>query len=94
MHIGTLTVELHLPGCNSLKQKRSLLKPLLSRLHREFNISAAEIDQHDHHRSAFIACAIVSNDVKHIQRVLEKIPDWIENHRPDLQVVDQQFTLL
>jgi hypothetical protein len=94
MHIGTLTIELYLPGCNSLKQKRSRLKPLLARLHREFNISAAEIDHNDQHRSALIACAIVSNDVKHVQRVLEKIPDWIENYRPDLQVVDQHFMLL
>lgn len=94
MHVGTLTVELHLPGCDSLKQKRSRLKPLLARLHKEFNISAAEIDRHDHHRAAIIACAIVSNDQKHIQRVLEKIPDWIEKYRPDLQVVDDQILML
>jgi uncharacterized protein YlxP (DUF503 family) len=93
MHVGTLTVELHLPGCDSLKQKRSRLKPLLARLHREFNISAAEVDHNDHHRAALIACAIVSNDVKHVQRVLEKIPEWIEKHRPDLQVVDHEITL-
>jgi uncharacterized protein YlxP (DUF503 family) len=94
MHIGTLTVELYLPGCNSLKQKRSLLKPLLARLHRDFNISAAEIDHNDHHRAALIACVIVSNDGKHVQRVLEKIPNWIETNRPDLQVVDQQIMLM
>ena len=94
MHVGALTVELYLPGCNSLKQKRSRLKPLLARLHREFNISAAEIDQNDQHRAAVIACAIVSNDAKHVQRVLEKIPNWIEKFRPDMQVVDQQIMLL
>jgi len=94
MHVGTMTVELYLPGCDSLKQKRSLLKPLLARLHREFNISAAEIDLNDHHRAALIACAIVSNDAKHVQRVLEKIPNWIETYRPDLQVVDQHILML
>jgi uncharacterized protein YlxP (DUF503 family) len=94
MHVGTITIELYLPGCDSLKQKRSRLKPLLARLHREFNISAAEIDHNDQHRAAVIACAIVSNDAKHIQRVLEKIPDWIEKFRPDMQVVDQQIMML
>jgi uncharacterized protein YlxP (DUF503 family) len=93
MHVGTLTVELHLPGCDSLKQKRSRLKPLLARLHREFNISAAEVGHNDHHRAALIACAIISNDAKHVQRVLEKIPDWIERHRPDMQVVDHEIML-
>ncbi|MCJ7708279.1 MAG: DUF503 domain-containing protein, partial [Anaerolineales bacterium] len=43
MHVGALTLELRLPGCSSLKQKRSRLKPLLAALHREFNLSAAEI---------------------------------------------------
>lgn len=93
MHVGTLLVELYLPGCSSLKHKRSALKPLLARLHKEFNLSVAEVDYNDRHRSAMIACAVVSNDVKHVQRVLEKIPGWIETHRPDLQVVDQEMIL-
>jgi len=41
--IGTLTFHLHLPGCASLKEKRSRLKPLLARLHRQFNVSTAEM---------------------------------------------------
>lgn len=94
MHVGTLTIELHLPGCDNLKQKRSRLKPLLARLHREFNISTSEIDLNDRHRSAVIACALVSNDANHIQRVFEKIPDWIEKNRPDIQVVDEQIMFL
>lgn len=94
MHVGALTIELHLPGCSTLKQKRSRLKPLLARLHREFNISASEIDLNDRHRAAVIACALVSNDAKHIQRVFEKIPDWIEKFRPDVMVVDHEIMFL
>jgi hypothetical protein len=94
MHVGTLSVELHLPGCRSLKEKRSRLKPLLAGLHRQFNISAAEIDLNDHHQSATIACALVSNDPRHVQQVLDAIPDWIERRRPDLQVVDHQIAML
>jgi uncharacterized protein YlxP (DUF503 family) len=94
MHVATLTIELRLPGCTSLKQKRSRLKPLLARLHREFNVSAAEIDHNDSHRTAVIACAVVSNDARHVQRLLVGIPRWIETHRPDLQVIDDQIMLL
>lgn len=93
MHIVAMLIELHLPGCASLKQKRSRLKPLLSGLHREFNISAAEIDQNDNHRMSTIACAIVSNDGRHAQRVLSKIPSWIESHRPDVQIIDSSITI-
>jgi uncharacterized protein YlxP (DUF503 family) len=94
MHVATLIIELLIPGSDSLKHKRGRLKPLLSRLHKEFNISAAEIDYHDRHGSALIACAMVSNDAKHIQRVLMKIPAWIEKYRPDLQVIDEELQFL
>ena len=94
MHIAALTLELRIPGCSSLKQKRSRLKPLLARLHREFNVSAAEIDHNDNHRSTVIACVVVSNSDRHVQRLLSGIPGWIETHRPDLQVVDDHITLI
>ena len=45
--IGILTLHLQLPGCASLKEKRGRLKPLLARLHRKFNIPAAEMDLRD-----------------------------------------------
>ena len=93
MHVAALTVELHLPGCASLKEKRSRLKPLLARLHRQFNVSASEIDENDHHTSALIACAVVANDQDYVQRVLGAIPRWIETNRPDLQVVDHSILL-
>lgn len=88
MQIAALTLELHLPGCTSLKEKRRRLKPLLAGLHREFNVSAAEINHLDAHRSALIACVVVSNSDGHGHSLLAKIPGWIESRRPDLQVVD------
>jgi len=92
MHVVAIVIELHLPGCASLKQKRSRLKPLLNELHRKFNISAAEIDQLDNHQLSTIACVVVSNDGRHAQRVLSKIPSWIESRRPDVQIIDSSIT--
>ncbi len=45
--LATLTIHLHLPVGSSLKEKRGRLKPLLALLHREFDISAAEMDLND-----------------------------------------------
>jgi uncharacterized protein len=45
--VSLLTLKLTLPGCGSLKQKRSLLSPILARLHKEFNLSVAEIGLQD-----------------------------------------------
>ena len=88
MIIGACTIDLHLPGNGSLKGKRSILKPLLLRLRKEFNVAAAEVNYHDVWQSAQIALVAVSTDAGHVHRLLERAIHWIEKHRPDLSVVD------
>jgi uncharacterized protein len=88
MSLGVLTLHIHIPGCASLKEKRHRLKPLLTRLRREFNISVAEIDHNDVWQNATIACAMVSNSQVHTQRVLQKIPAWVEKYWPDVTIMD------
>ena len=94
MHVGALLLEIHLPGCTSLKEKRSRLKPLLARLTREFNLSCAEVGANDQHRVSHVACVVVSNDSGHVQSMLEGVLRWIERNRPDLQIIDHQISLL
>lgn len=94
MIIGACTVELYLPGNGSLKGKRSLLKPLLLRLRKEFNLATAEVDYHDVWQSAQIALVSVSTDAGHVQGLLERAVRWIEKQRPDLNVVDWQIEVI
>jgi uncharacterized protein YlxP (DUF503 family) len=93
MALGVLTLQIDIPGCKSLKDKRSRLKPLLTRLHREFNISVAEIDHHDAWQSAVIACALVSNDKNHTQRALQRVATWVDDTWRDVQVVSDEIEL-
>jgi uncharacterized protein YlxP (DUF503 family) len=88
MIIGACVIDLHLPGNGSLKGKRSMLKPLLKRLHREFNLATAEVDYHDVWQSAQIALVSVSTDPGHLHRMLERAVHWIESQRPDVSIVD------
>jgi len=94
MALGVLTIQIDIPGCKSLKEKRSRLKPLLTRLHREFNISVAEIDHNDTWQSAVIACALISNNIRHTQRSLQQVIQWMETHWPDVTVVDDQIEIV
>ena len=89
--LGILAIHLHIPGCKSLKEKRSRLKPLLSRLHKEFNISVAEMDAHDVWQSTVIACAVVGNDNAQNQRMLQKVAEWVEFNWPDMTITDEEF---
>jgi uncharacterized protein len=94
MSIGLLTLHLRLPGCSSLKEKRSRIKPLLARLHREFNISAAEVDLLDKWQETLIACVVVSNDTRQNQRLLQHIIDWVERDWPDVDVIAEQTEMI
>lgn len=87
-------VDLHLPGVSSLKGKRSVLKSLMARLHREFNVSCAEVDHHDVWQSARLGIVVVSNDSARVQRVLDNVVRWIERYRPDVSVVDYSVEVI
>jgi uncharacterized protein YlxP (DUF503 family) len=90
MVIAVCTIQLHLAGNGSLKGKRSRLKPVLVRLRREFNISAAEVDHHDYWQSATIALAAVGTDVGYLHGLMEKCVQWVESCPFDVQLVDYQ----
>ncbi len=92
--IGVLTIHLHLSGCKSLKEKRSLIKPLVSRLHREFNVSAAEMDLQDAWQQAMLACGMVGNDAAHLERSLQTVARWVEKNWPDGDVIDQKIEIV
>jgi hypothetical protein len=86
MHIATCVITLQLYGVDSLKAKRSLIKPLLSRLPRHFNVAVAEIDSQDVWQTAVIALVTVGVDNGHLHSKLEKMVSWIESNRPDLVI--------
>jgi uncharacterized protein YlxP (DUF503 family) len=91
--IGLLTIQVQLPGCTSLKEKRSRLKPLLARLHREFDVSAAEIDHLDARQYAGIACALIGNDPSHTRRALQQVARWVDENWPDVSLIEDQIEL-
>jgi len=92
--IATLTIHLHIPGCSSLKEKRGYIKPLISRLHREFNISVAEIDLQDQWQEAVIGCAMVGNDRAFLESALQNVAKWMEGHWTDGDVIEQKIHLV
>ena len=94
MIIGASIIELHLPGVRSLKEKRSILKRLITRLHKEFNVSCGEVGLNDVWQSAALGIVVVSNAVPHAERVLENVVLWIEDNRPDLTVVDHSVEII
>ncbi len=94
MPIGVLTLQLQLPGCKSLKEKRSRLKPLISRLHREFNISVAELGHLDSWDEATLGCALISNNHQFSESSLQTIIHWLARNWPDVTLVDDHIEII
>jgi len=94
MAIGILTLQLQLPGCKSLKEKRSRLKPLMTRLHREFNISVAEINRQDIWDEAIIGCALISNGKQFSESSLQTVVRWLNKNWPDVILIDDQIEII
>ena len=93
MIIGTVNIELNLPGVNSLKEKRRIVKSLLTRMRNKFNVSAAEVDFNDNHRRARLGVAIVSNDKQFSDRVISQVINMIENEN-EMYITDYQIEML
>jgi len=55
MRVGLLTLEIRLPGCDTLKEKRHRLKGVIERVRSKFNVSVSEVGRQDafHHADAF-----------------------------------------
>jgi uncharacterized protein len=88
--IATLNIHLHLPACASLKEKRSRIKPLIARLHREFNVSVAEMELQDQWQEAVIVCAMVGNERGHVESALQSVAKWVEGNWTDGDVIEQR----
>ena len=93
MHIGTLTVTLYLHMAESLKDKRSVIKSLVETTRRKFNVSVAEVDDLDKWRKATIGIVSVSNDVRHLNGLLDKVVESLESN-PEVEVGEVELELL
>ena len=88
MAIGHLTLELYLPLTSSLKEKRGIVKPLIARLRRDYNVSVCEAVGQDMLSRAVLEVVCVSQNGALAYRQLEKIATRVENWRLDAEVVD------
>ena len=92
--VGLLTIHLHLPTCASLKEKRGRLKPLIARLHREFNVSVAEVGLQDKWQETVIACAMVGNARGHLESALQEVAKWVEGNWTNGDVIEQKIEII
>ncbi|MFJ5550457.1 MULTISPECIES: DUF503 domain-containing protein [unclassified Streptomyces] len=86
MYVGTLSFDLLLGDVRSLKEKRSVVRPIVAELQRKFSVSAAEVGDQDLHRRARIGVAMVSGDTGHLSDVLDRCERLVAA-RPEVELL-------
>lgn len=73
-----LTLDIRLPAARSLKDKRAVVKSALSRMRRQYNVSACEAGYLQLHGRALLAVAWVGRDGVNGRKVLAQVERLIE----------------
>jgi uncharacterized protein YlxP (DUF503 family) len=86
MWTGAIEFDLLLGDVHSLKEKRSLVRPLIAEVRRMYGVSVAEVDHLDLHRRAGIGVAVVAADQSHVVDLLDTIERRVAYH-PEVELL-------
>ncbi|HHT42413.1 MAG TPA: DUF503 domain-containing protein [Firmicutes bacterium] len=78
MLVGTLQVEVHIPGATSLKEKRKVVRSMIQKVQHRFNVSIAELDGTDLWQRATIGVAMVGGSREYVERQLQYVLNYLE----------------
>lgn len=85
-----IRMDVRLPGAQSLKEKRALLRPHMERLRRLASLSVAEVEGHDYWQRSTIGVAIVAPDAGHLESLIDRVRRYFDS-QVDIEMVD--FTI-
>jgi uncharacterized protein len=77
MHAAALEIDLHLPDCGSLKEKRSVVRHLLDTSRQRFSVSASEVDHQDLRQRAALGFAVVAPSAGRIDEILDRVERFV-----------------
>ena len=78
MPIGLLTLEIHIPDAQSLKDKRQVLRSLKDRLRAHYNVAVAELEHQELWQRSRVGVVSISGDGKHLEESLQAIAEESE----------------
>lgn len=86
-------IELRLPGVQSLKEKRAVLRPHLERLKKLASISVSEVDDHDLWQRSTMGIGVVAPDRAHLDSILDRVRRYLDS-QIDIEMIDMAVSYL
>ena len=93
MIVGTSTLKLVIYESNSLKDKRHIIKSIISRVQSRFNVSIAEVGLNDSWQTSIIGFACVTNDTNHANRIISNVLNFIDGDSR-VEIVDYNIEIM
>ncbi len=93
MMIGYVRCECFIYDANSLKEKRSVLKSIITRLKGHFNIAVSEIEEHDKWQKAVIGIVTIATTQKRAEQELQKAISMMDQDS-QLELIDITYEWL
>ncbi len=90
--VGSLELDLLLGDVHSLKEKRSVVRPLVAELRRRFDVAVAEVDHLDLHRRSVVGVAAVAGEQAHVVDVLDAVERSVAA-RPEVELLSARRRL-
>lgn len=93
MWIGWIEFDLLLGDVHSLKEKRSVLRPVVAEIRRRFNVSTAEVADQELHRRAGVGAGLVGADRAHVVQVLDAVENYLA-YQPGIELLSARRRIL
>ncbi len=93
MYVGAVEFDLLLGDVHSLKEKRSLVRPIVAELRRKFEVAAAEAGHAELHRRTIVGVSCVAADHGHVVDVLERCERFVAA-RPEIELLSARHRML
>ena len=84
--IALLTLDIHIPHAQSLKDKRMVVRSLKDRLRGKFNVSVSEVDHQDLWQRSQVAVVTVGAEEGFLHKVLEQAAEEAERIAPECAI--------
>jgi len=93
MFVGALELDILLGDVHSLKEKRSVVRPVVAELRKRFEVAVAEAGHLDLHRRALIGVSCVAADAGHVTDVLDGCERLVAG-RPELELLSARHRMM
>jgi uncharacterized protein len=92
MYVGSLSLDLLLGDVQSLKEKRSVVRPIVAELKRRHEVAAAETGHRDLHRRGEIGVAVTAAEAGHCRSVLDACERLVAG-RPEIELLSVRLRI-